>query len=225
MRYENWIFIVLIAVVLLSSTSCSSSRDAAGDRAGVEEGFMPLFNGRDLTGWTGALDGYTVEDGKLICLKEGGGNLYYDQPFSNFILRFEFKLEPGGNNGVGIRAEKGKDAAYNGMEVQILDDSSPDYADLQPYQFHGSIYGVVPAKRGHLKPVGEWNSQEIYANGNHIKVTLNGTVIVDANLEEAARPQTLDGRDHPGLFNESGYIGFLGHNHRIEFRNIRLKEL
>lgn len=190
-----------------------------------EAGFTSLFNGVDLTGWVGDTDGYTVEDGKLICLKEGGGNLYVDRPFDNFVLRFDFMLEEGSNNGVGIRAEQGKDAAYYGMEIQILDDNSATWADLEPWQYHGSIYGVVPAKRGHLKPTGEWNSEEIYADGNHIRVTLNGEVIVDADLSEAATPQTVDGKEHPGLFNESGYIGFLGHGTRIEFDNIRIREL
>lgn len=190
----------------------------------VETGFVSLFNGTDMSGWIGATDGYTVENGTLVCLKEGGGNLYVDRPFSDFAFRFEFKLESGGNSGVGIRAEQGRDAAYFGMEIQILDDDAPDYAELQAYQYHGSIYGVVPSERGHQKPLGEWNEEEIRADCNHITVTLNGTVIVDTDLEQAGKPTTVDGRDHPGLFNESGYIGFLGHGHRIEFRNIRIQE-
>lgn len=188
--------------------------------------FVSVFNGEDLSGWTGATDGYAVEDGLLVCLKDGGGNLYLDRLYSDFVFRFEFRLESGGNNGVGIRAEKDKDAAYYGMEIQILDDTSPEYADLQPYQFHGSIYGVVPALRGHQRPVGEWNEEEIRAEGSRITVTLNGSVIVDADIEEAAPGgRTVDGREHPGLFNESGLIGFLGHGHRIEFRNLRIKEI
>jgi hypothetical protein len=120
---------------------------------------------------------------------------------------------------------RGKDAAYQGMEIQILDDSAEQYANLQPYQYHGSIYGVAPAKRGHQVPVGEWNTEEIHADGNHIRVTLNGHVIVDVDLEEVARPTTIDGNAHPGLSNESGAIGFLGHGHRIEFRNLSIQEL
>ena len=152
-----------------------------------EPGFVALFNGRDLTGWTGATGGYAVEDGLLVCRKDGGGNLYVDRPFSDFVLRFAFRMEPGGNNGVGIRAEQGKDAAYHGMEIQILDDDAPAYAGLKPWQFHGSIYGVVPAKRGALKPAGQWNEQEITARGTHVRVVLNGTTIVDADLEVAVR--------------------------------------
>jgi hypothetical protein len=191
----------------------------------AQERWEALFNGRDLTGWTGDVSGYGVENGVLFSRRESGGNLYYDREFSDFVLRFSFRLEEGGNNGVGIRAEKGKDAAYYGMEIQILDDYAARWANLEPWQYHGSIYGVVAARRGALKPVGEWNEQEIRAEGSRIRVTLNGSVIVDADLREAGLPSTVDGRPHPGLFNPSGYIGFLGHGHRVEFRDIRLLDL
>ena len=190
-----------------------------------ETGFVSLFNGKDLTGWTGATDKHVVEHGVLMSPKGGGGNLYYDKEFGDFILRFEFALEENGNNGVGIRSEMGKNAAYHGMELQILDNTGSQYQKLKPYQYHGSIYGVVPAKRGYQRPLGYWNKQEIYAKGNRIRVTLNGQVIVDADLKEAAKEGTIDGQQHPGLFNKGGYIGFLGHGHKIKFRRIRIKEL
>lgn len=197
-----------------------------GREAAAQEGtWEPLFNGVDLTGWVGAVDGYSVEDGLLVCRRDGGGNLYVDREFDDFVLRFSFRIEPGGNNGVGIRAERGKDAAYHGMEIQILDDYAPRWADLEPWQYHGSIYGVVPAARGALKPAGEWNDEEIRADGSRITVTVNGTVVVDADLREVARDGTVDGREHPGLFNRSGFIGFLGHGSRVEFRDIRILEL
>lgn len=208
----------LLAVSVLLLAACASAPRQGG-------GWTSLFNGRDLAGWVGDRDGYAAENGLLVARKEGGGNLYYERPLSDFVLRFSFRLEPGGNNGVGIRAERGKDAAYHGMEIQILDDHAPQYATLQPYQYHGSIYGVVPARRGALRPAGEWNEEEIRAEGSRIRVTLNGQVIVDADIREAARNGTADGREHPGLFNPSGYIGFLGHGHRVEFRDILLREL
>ncbi len=190
-----------------------------------EQGFVSIFNGKDLSGWTGAMEGHIVKNGVLISPKGGGGNLFYNKPFSDFIFRFEFALESNGNNGVGIRTALGKNAAYNGMELQILDNTGLQYTRLKKYQYHGSIYGVVPAKRGYQVPLGRWNREEIYAQGNHIRVTLNGKVIVDADLEQAGKPKTIDGRAHPGLFNKSGHIGFLGHGHRIRFRNLRVKEL
>jgi len=185
-----------------------------------EEGFVPLFNGKDLTGWIGDTKGYVAEDGKIVC--KPGGNLYTEKEYSDFIVRFEFKLTPGANNGLGIRTPPKGRPAYDGMEIQILDDTAEKYAKLQPYQFHGSIYGVVPAERGHQKPVGEWNVEEVTAIGPKIKVVLNGVTIVDANLDEIK--ETMDHREHPGLHNKSGHIGFLGHGSVLEFRNIRVKE-
>lgn len=191
---------------------------------GSEEGFVSLFNGRDLSGWEGDTKGYVVEKGELVC--KPGGNLYTKEDFSNFILRFEFKFTPGANNGLGIRMAPGAgDAAYAAMELQILENTADKYKDLQPYQYHGSVYGVVPAKRGFLKPVGEWNSQEVIAKGHQITVKLNGTVIVDADIKEASKDGTMDGNNHPGLLRESGRIGFLGHGDLLYFRNIRVKRL
>jgi len=184
--------------------------------------WRPLFNGRDLAGWTGDTKGYVAEDRSIVC--RPGGNLYTEEEFSDFRLYFEFKLTPGANNGIGIRAPLRGDAAYAGMEIQVLDDSSPEYKDLHPYQFHGSIYGVVPAKRGFQKPVGEWNTEEIIAKGKQVTVILNGTTIVDADIEKASTPATMDGGQHPGLKREKGHIGFLGHDSVVWFRDIRIME-
>ena len=218
--------VLTAAAVFAISFTAGENRSRAEDKLNVPpEGFTVLFNGKNLDGWTGTTKGYEVKDGVLVSAKKGGGNLYTEKEYANFVFRFDFQLQPGGNNGVGIRCEKGKDAAYYGMEIQILDDSAPQYKNLKPYQYHGSIYGVVPAKRGFLKPAGEWNTEEITANGSHITVKLNGTVIVDADIEKAGKPATVDGRKHPGLFNTTGPIGFLGHGHEIKFRNMFIKEL
>jgi len=184
-----------------------------------------LFNEKDFAGWTGATDSYLVQDGKIVCPKDGGGNLYTEDEFSDFILRFEFRLTQGANNGLGIRAPLEGDAAYVGMELQILDNSALIYKDLKPYQYHGSIYGVVPAKRGYQRPVGEWNVQEVIAKGRRITVNLNGVTIVDADIDEASKNGTVDGREHPGLKRTKGHIGFLGHGSHVEFREIWLKEI
>ncbi|WP_231561419.1 DUF1080 domain-containing protein [Sphingobacterium sp. T2] len=141
------------------------------------------------------------------------------------MLRFEFKLTPGANNGVGVRAPLEGDAAYLGYEIQVLDDYADVYKSLKPYQYHGSVYGIIPAKRGALKPAGEWNEQEIRMQGSKIKVTLNGKVIVDGDIKEATKNGTPDKKDHPGLKRTSGHIGFLGHGTEVFFRNIRIKSL
>jgi len=189
-------------------------------------GFVSLFNGQDLTGWTGKNHSYAVEEGTIVIRPtEGGGNLYTEKEYSDFIFRFEFKLTPGANNGLGIRTPLQGDAAYVGYELQILDNGAPVYAELKPYQYHGSVYGIIPAQRGFQKPVGEWNSQEVWIRGDSIRITLNGTVILEGDLKEASKDGTPDGRDHPGLKRNTGHIGFLGHGSLVWFRNIRIKEL
>jgi HEAT repeat protein len=191
-----------------------------------DEGFVALFNGRDLDGWTGDTKGYTAENGKIVIHPElGSGNLYTAREYSDFTLRFEFKLTPAANNGLGVRAPLEGDAAYVGMEVQILEDGSPVYWNLRPYQYHGSIYGVVPARRGFLKPPGEWNAEEVTVIGRHVTVVVNGTTIVDADLDRASAGGTIDHNEHPGLKRASGHLGFLGHGAIVEFRAIRLKEI
>lgn len=214
---------------------------AAGVAPQPERGFTSLFNGKDLTGWVygrrGNAEnrsgrGYQVEKGVIYSTKEDGGNLYTEKEYRDFVLRFDVRLTENANNGIGIRAPLQGDAAYVGMEIQVLDDSGSQYTKLQPWQYHGSIYGVVPAKRGFQKPVGEWNSEEITARGRRITVKLNGTTIVDANLDEVTDPEVLKAhRDlarpegSRGIANTTGHIGLLGHGARVEFRNLRIKEL
>lgn len=192
-----------------------------------KEGYKVLFDGTNMYEWTGNLVDYTIEEGciSLTPSRNFGGNLYTKDEYGDFIFRFEFQLTPAANNGLGIRTPVEGDAAYAGMELQILDNEHPVYSQLEKYQYHGSVYGIIPAKRGFLKPTGEWNYQEVVAKGNHIKVTLNGTVILDGDLKEATENGTPDKKEHPGLFNKKGHIGFLGHGSPVKFRNIRIKEL
>jgi HEAT repeat protein len=191
------------------------------------EGFTALFNGRNLDNWIGNKESYVAEDGMIVIKPEkgSGGNLYTEKEFADFNFRFEFLLTPAANNGLGIRAPLTGDAAYVGMELQILDNTAPVYADLQPYQYHGSVYGVIPAKTGYLKPVGEWNYEEVIVKGTQVKVILNGTVIVDGDIANARDNGAMDHNDHPGLKNKTGHIGFLGHGSIVKFRNIRIKDL
>jgi len=193
-----------------------------------KEGFVTLFDGTNMHQWTGNTTDYVMEDGNIVLIppsKGSGGNLYTKKEYADFIIRFEFQLTPAANNGLGIRTPMEGDAAYVGMELQILDNEHPVYKDLFDYQYHGSVYGVIPAKRGYLKPVGQWNYQEVIAKGSHIKITLNGTVILDGDIMEASENGTIDGYDHPGLHNKKGHIGFLGHGSKVKFRNIRIKVL
>ena len=194
--------------------------------AQTEPGFTPLFNGKNLDGWKLVRPlgpGYLVEEGRLVCPANGGGNLFTEKEYANFILRLEFKLSPGGNNGIGLRAPLEGDAAYAGMEIQVLDDPAPQYKNIKPAQHTGSIYDVFPAKLGALKPAGEWQSYEITANGRRVTIKLNGQTTVDADLDSVKDEAVL--KKHPGLLRKSGHVGFLGHRSHVEFRNVRIKEL
>lgn len=210
--------LTLFSVVFLSIVSLG-----AGER---EKGFVALFDGKTLHGWVleGQVGpGYLVADGKIICPRDGGGNLFTQKQYTDFILRFEFKLEPGSNNGLAIRSPRqAQDIAYQGMELQIIDNDSERYKDIKPWQKHGSLYHVFPAKTGFLKPVGQWNEQEVTVKGRQVKVILNGHTILDVNLDDVNDPELL--QKHPGLQRRRGHIGFLGHNEPIEFRHIRIKE-
>ena len=165
-----------------------------------EPGFTSLFDGHSLNGWTLVGkhgDGYGVTNGVLYCAKGGGGNLFTEQEFDDFILRLEFKLEDGANNGIGIRAPLAGDAAYLGMEIQILEEGAAmrgKWGKLREEQYHGSVYDLIAAKRGALKPPGEWNTEEITARGRHIKVVVNGSTILDADLNSVTEiPVYVDG--------------------------------
>jgi hypothetical protein len=226
-RKINLIIFLLVCVQIVNAQADKKTTPSFT----LEKGFTVLFDGSDLDSWIGNKETYTIEEGCIAVRPnekgEGaGGNLYTKKEYDNFIFRFEFKLTEGGNNGLGIRTPTRGDAAYVGMELQILDNDADVYKDLQAYQYHGSVYGVIPALRGYLKPTGEWNTEEVIADGDHIKVILNGNVILDGDIGLYIKnKRTIDRKDHPGLGNEKGHIGFLGHGHELWFRNISIKEL
>ncbi len=192
---------------------------------GEDPGFKTLFNGKDFTGWAGSIGDYEIVDGAIQCKKGKGGFPYYNEEFSDFVARLEIRLPPAGNNGLAIRYPGTGDTAYVGMcELQVLDDDHPSYAKLDPRQYFGSVYGVIAAKRGYLRPVGEWNFEEVTVKGTTIKVELNGTVIVDGDVAKVPEPYMHNSK-HPGLFRTKGFFGFAGHNDPVAFRAIRLKPL
>jgi hypothetical protein len=188
------------------------------------QGFLSLFNGSDLAGWTGAVDDYEVRDGAIVCKQGKGGELFTKEEYDNFVVRLEFKLPPGGNNGLAIRSPAAGQPHLNAMcELQVLDDTAEMYAKLDPRQYHGSAYGMVPAHRGYLRPLGEWNYQEVTVVGPKIKVELNGSVILDADLSQVT--EFKDGSPHPGKDRTSGHFGFAGHSDPVMFRNVAIKRL
>ena len=233
----GWVGLVLAGVALIAGCSTFGTND--------EEGFVPLFNGKDLSGWEGATDTYCVSpEGYLTCTqKDGQGesgtkNLWTVKDCANFVIRFDVKLPPNANNGLGIRTKPNGWCSREGMEIQLLDDRGSLYTNpdgsrkLQDVHYTGSVYGVVPPKFGpngdsYLNAPNEWNSVEVTANGLKIKVVLNGTTIVDTDVSKFSTDGTVpaDGIKRPGLHNRTGRIHWCGHGHNIYWRNIRIKEL
>ncbi len=203
-------------ITSLTTLLCISCITAPLANAGNE--FTSLFNGKDLTGWTGS--GYEVKDGAIVCTPKGK-NLVTKKSYNDYVFNFEFKLPAGGNNGVGINYPGQGDPAYTGLELQVLDDTAPKYKDLKPHQFHGGIYFFKAAKKGHLKPVGEWNKETITVSGNHVKIELNGVVINEGNLDELQKQNAK----HTGVKRRSGHITFCGHGDAVAYRNISIKEI
>ncbi len=198
--------LAIFALTVVGLTAADPDKDA---------GFVPLFDGKSMDGWVGDVAGYEAKAGVLTCLKGKGkgGTIFTEKEYGNFVIRFEFKLTPGSNNGLALRCPlEGKPAA-KGFESQILDNSSKRYLNKRPYQYHGSLYKLVAAKRGFLMPIGTWNKQEVILNANQMNITLNGEVILaDKDLSRFKRPT-------------KGHIGFLGHGSKVQFRKIELKEL
>ena len=181
-----------------------------------------LFNGQDLSGWAGNLNSYEVANGAIRCRKGQAGVLYTKEAYADFTVHFEFKLPAGGNNGLAIRYPGEGDPAYTGMcELQILDTESPQYASIDPRQTHGSAYGMAAAARGYLRPVGEWNYQQVTVIGSQVTVELNGTPLLDTDLSKIT--DYLENKPHPGKTRTTGFFGFAGHGDAVEFRNILIK--
>jgi hypothetical protein len=188
------------------------------------EGFESVFNGKDFSGWKGAVENYEIVDGVIRCKESKGGTLFTEKEYGDFVARVEFKLPAGGNNGLAIRYPGTGDPAYSGMcELQVLDNTHEKYKSIDPRQAHGSAYGMVPAHQGFLRPIGQWNFQEVTVQGSKIKVELNGSVILDCDLSEVK--EFMNDSEHPGLNLEKGHFGFAGHNDPVEFRNVQIKTL
>jgi hypothetical protein len=198
----------------------------ADDAVKPPEGFESLFNGKDLTGWKvheGDMKVWGADKGLIYVEGGRGGWLFTEKEYTDFELRLEFKISKEGNSGVALRAHEKGDPAYAGMEIQILDNDwhLKNLKDLKPVQLTGSIYGVCPPSADATRPIGEWNSYHITAKGRKITIELNGTIIVNANLDDY--PQHFEG--HPGLKRTGGYLGLQSHSARCEFRNIFVKPL
>jgi hypothetical protein len=197
------------------------------DDAKPPEGFTSLFNGKDLDGWqsTGDKKQWAAEEGNIVCKGGGGGYLLTDKEYGDFEFRCEYKwAKEGGNSGIGLRTPAKGDPAYEGMEIQLIDDEGWEKVNkfkLADYQHTGSIYDVQPAKLQANPPIGEWNAVRIVCKGRQVTVEQNGKELVNANLDDYEKKFDK----HPGLKRDKGHIGFQSYNIRVEFRNVFIKEL
>jgi hypothetical protein len=217
----------LCVAALLAAFCCVSAAVTAENQA--PKGFERLFNGKNLSGWKvnegGKQAVWGAENGLLFVNGKGGGWLMTEKEYADFDLRLEYKVPPRGNSGVALRSPMKGDPAYVGMEIQILDNhwyqDNNNYKGLRPTQLTGAIYDVVPPRVDVTKPAGEWNQMQITAKGRHVTVALNGTEIVNANLDDYKNRAAK----HPGLLREKGHLGLQSHDGRVEFRNLYVKPL
>ncbi len=184
--------------------------------------YTSLFNGRDLSGWKGAVENYEVIDGAIRCRAGHGGVLHTTDEYGDFTARLEFQVPPGGNNGLAIRYPGDGDTAYVGMcELQVLDNNAEKYSKLDKRQYHGSAYGMLAAHRGYLREAGQWNYQQVTVKGSTIRVELNGTEILNGDVSQVT--QFMADKAHPGKDRTQGYFGFAGHNDPVRFRAVEIK--
>jgi hypothetical protein len=184
-------------------------------------GYVSIFSGRNFDGWAGPLDKNAIEDNTILAQH---GTIYTEKEYGDFSVQFQFKLPPGGNNGLAIRYPGQGDTAYVGMcELQVLDNPHSNYAELDARQYHGSAYGMIAAHRGYLRPAGQWNFQRVTVMGSTIKVELNGNVILDGDLSKVT--EYMANSPHPGKDGEKGHFGLAGHGDPVVYRDLEIKEL
>ncbi|MGN0833972.1 MAG: DUF1080 domain-containing protein [Kiritimatiellia bacterium] len=230
-----------MTVMMIAASACLAALNGCQClTTDAEDGFVPLFNGRDLAGWEGGTNNYCVTaQGELAVMAASGEgsmalrNLWTVRDYTNFVIRFSVVLPRNANNGLGLRTAPGGWCSREGMEIQLLDDYGDAYngaKKLTNVHYTGAIYGVVgPALRtngrSYLNPPGEWNDVEVTADGSRITVVLNGATVVDDDVSQYSTDGREDGVKRPGLHNQSGRIHWCGHGSDVRWRNIRIREL
>ncbi len=187
--------------------------------------WQSLFDGKDLDGWDGMggpATNWNAADGVLQCTGEPGSHwLRTDREYANFELSLEFNIPEDGNSGVFVRAPREGAPWVEGLEIQVLDDYGPKWADLRPNQYTGAIYAAQGPSERATKPAGQWQSMRIRLDGRRCDVWVNGEHVIDADLDALAEK-------HPnlrGLKREKGYLGLQNHSSPVSYRNIRIREL
>lgn len=232
MKYVQTL-VVLMLVVSIACCHSGPTHTKRASGASYETGgwTQALFTGENLTGWEtvgGPAKSWKVKEGVLFTTGEGvdwekgkgGGWLSTTKTYDDFKLSLEFRMSNAGNSGVFLRAPRNGDPAFQGLEVQLLDDYADKFSDLDPAQYTGSVYSLAAPKKRVSKKAGKWQSLTITCKGSRVTVTLNGERIVDLDLEE--KEHLAD--DHPGVTRRSGYIGLQNHNTKVSFRNIQITE-
>jgi len=231
----------VVAAVLLVSAGVLLGDEPIVTEQEKAEGFVPLFNGKDFTGWIMQGKPWEIKDGVMICPGKGYGWPRTKEDYENFVLRLEYKISPHGNSGIFIRAAPQGNPAFSGMEVQVLD----DYGRPPNKHTAGALYAAVAPCKNASKPAGEWNEVEITCDHRRVKVVMNGVTLYDINLDDPeldkeiasyVHPVRIKGKDgkmitvqkpYPPLKTRArkGYIGLQNHGHRVEYRKIRIKVL
>lgn len=213
-----------------SPPSAQATSEATRLSADGTPGLTPLFPTADrLDGWyvhEGRQQAWKREQGITSCIGNGGGWLFTDREYSDFVLRLEYRLQPGGNTGIGIRCPVKGNPTFTGIEVQLLDDDSDKYSDLRPDQYTGSLYYQVPAEqKATLNPPGEWNHCEVTCIGDELTVKINGRQVNRVSL--AKPPGTTDHSAPRSLAQRPpvGHLALQSHSTQVDFRNVVIKDL
>ncbi|MEW6356941.1 MAG: family 16 glycoside hydrolase [Planctomycetota bacterium] len=178
------------------------------------DGFKLIFNGKDLAGWkvVGAEEAWSVQKGILTCNGQGSGWIRPEGIYTDFILRLDYRISPKGNSGIFLRTSEEGRPAYQGMEIQILDDRQEPLNKKST----GAIYDAVAPTGNPSGPAGKWNTVEVSCKGPVVRVVLNNKEVVNCDTSK-----------HPDLKDrlKSGFIGLQNHKSKVEFRSIRTKVL
>lgn len=220
-------FLVSCIILAFSLTGCNNSgcQEAVSSATCQADRSQALFNGKDLEGWVAVdstLDQWAVENGVLKTSGQGGGWIRTTGEYSDFEISLDFKVSPGSNSGLFLRAPEKGNPAYAGMEIQVLDDHAQRYAKLKPYQYTGSIYAVQPPSERVTRGASQWQTMKVRCVGSKVQVRVNGKQTVGADLNDY--PDKFEA--HPGLKRRSGYIGLQNHSPgKVEFRNVIVLDL
>jgi len=258
---KNFLFLLLSLIIVVFMVSCKSSTTAEEGgkeveeqevvgpneltRTEIDEGWVLLFDGETSAGWRGygmesfPDSGWAIQDGTLICQGSGrgeaggvGGDVMTVKKYKWFRLNYEWKISEGGNSGVFylVRERDDQRIWYGAPEMQIVDNLNHPDGEVEIH-CAGSMYGLYPAPKDAVKPLGEWNQASILVYKGTVEHTLNGKKLFQAHLwtpEWNANVDTSKFMEfNPDFANvaDEGYIGLQDHGDDVWFRNIKIKEM